>query len=138
MARGDAGPTRQIFPPWAGISFRSGGLKAGLVEARPDGKAKFFRAGTAGGWRKALSERQAAPLNAPWYETHRASATRHRARVETRTRTRDCWRGRPQIAQCEARASVILSPLFTVGMWKKPDRTTHPPIGFPEPSAGIA
>ncbi len=30
----------------------------GFVEARPDGKAKFFRAGKAGGWRAALSEDQ--------------------------------------------------------------------------------
>ena len=30
----------------------------GFVEARPDGKAKFFREGKAGGWREALSEDQ--------------------------------------------------------------------------------
>ncbi len=54
--------TRQIFPSWAGISFRPGGLRAGFVEARPEGKAKFFRAGKAGGWRKALSEQQVAQL----------------------------------------------------------------------------
>ncbi len=36
--------------------------QGGFVEARPDGKAKFFRAGKAGGWRKALSETQAAQL----------------------------------------------------------------------------
>ena len=32
----------------------------GFIEARPDGKAKFFRSGQAGGWRKELSPAQAA------------------------------------------------------------------------------
>lgn len=32
--------------------------EAGFVEARPDGKARFFRAGAAGGWRKVLTEAQ--------------------------------------------------------------------------------
>ena len=41
--------------------------KGGFVEARPDGKAKFFRAGKTGGWRQALSEAQAAQL----IEAHR-------------------------------------------------------------------
>ncbi len=41
--------------------------KGGFVEARPDSEAKFFRAGEAGGWRKALSEQQAAQL----IEAHR-------------------------------------------------------------------
>ncbi len=36
--------------------------KGGFLEARPDGKAKFFRAGKTGGWRKALSEAQVAQL----------------------------------------------------------------------------
>ena len=34
----------------------------GFVEARPDGKAKFFRSGKAGGWRKELSEAQIARI----------------------------------------------------------------------------
>ncbi len=41
--------------------------QGGFVEAWPDGEAKFFRAGKAGGWRKALSEQQAAQL----IEAHR-------------------------------------------------------------------
>ncbi|MEE8559141.1 MAG: sulfotransferase, partial [Alphaproteobacteria bacterium] len=41
--------------------------KTGFVEARPDGKAKFFRTGKAGGWRSALSEPQVAQL----IEAHR-------------------------------------------------------------------
>ena len=41
--------------------------KDGFAEARPDSEAKFFRAGKAGGWRKALSEQQAAQL----IEAHR-------------------------------------------------------------------
>ncbi len=41
--------------------------KGGFLEARPDGKAKFFRAGKAGGWRQALSGPQAAQL----IEAHR-------------------------------------------------------------------
>ena len=32
--------------------------KGGFIEARPDGEAKFFRAGQAGGWRNALTEAQ--------------------------------------------------------------------------------
>ncbi len=36
--------------------------KAGFVEARPDGKAKFFRAGKAGTWRDELSEAQVAKV----------------------------------------------------------------------------
>ncbi len=36
--------------------------KDGFAEARPDGKAKFFRSGKAGGWRKALSQQQVAQL----------------------------------------------------------------------------
>ncbi len=41
--------------------------KGGFLEARPDGKAKFFRAGKTGGWRQALSEAQVAQL----IEAHR-------------------------------------------------------------------
>ncbi len=41
--------------------------KGGFLEARPDGKAKFFRAGKTGGWRQALSETQVAQL----IEAHR-------------------------------------------------------------------
>ena len=41
--------------------------KAGFAEARPDGKAKFFRSGKAGGWRSTLSEQQVAQL----IEAHR-------------------------------------------------------------------
>ena len=36
--------------------------KTPFVEARPDGKSKFFRAGQAGSWRKVLSETQVARL----------------------------------------------------------------------------
>ncbi len=41
--------------------------QGGFVEARPDGEAELFRAGKAGGWRKPLSEQQAAQL----IEAHR-------------------------------------------------------------------
>ncbi len=41
--------------------------RGGFLEARPDGKAKFFRAGTAGGWRQALGEPQITQL----IEAHR-------------------------------------------------------------------
>ncbi len=41
--------------------------QGGFLEARPDGKAKFFRAGKTGGWHQALSEPQAAQL----IEAHR-------------------------------------------------------------------
>ena len=47
--------------------LRSQEDKTGFVEARPDGKAKFFRAGTAGGWRSALGKPQVAQL----IEAHR-------------------------------------------------------------------
>ncbi|MFQ5775770.1 MAG: sulfotransferase domain-containing protein [Kiloniellaceae bacterium] len=36
--------------------------EAGFVEARPDGKARFFRTGKAGGWREALNEAQVRQL----------------------------------------------------------------------------
>ena len=36
--------------------------ESGFVEARPDGKAKFFRSGKAGGWRKELSPNQIARI----------------------------------------------------------------------------
>ncbi len=48
--------------------------KAGFAEARPDSKATFFRAGKAGGWRKALSEQQVAQL----IEAHRQTLLEYR------------------------------------------------------------
>jgi hypothetical protein len=47
--------------------LRSQEQKGGFVEARPDGKAKFFHAGKAGGWRKVLTEDQVAQV----VEVHR-------------------------------------------------------------------
>lgn len=47
--------------------LRSQEDQTGFVEARPDGKAKFFRAGTAGGGRSALDKAQIAQL----IEAHR-------------------------------------------------------------------
>ena len=47
--------------------------KGGFVEARPDGKAKFFRAGKAGGWRKVLTEDQVAQM----IEAHREVMIEH-------------------------------------------------------------
>ena len=41
--------------------------KGGFIEARPDGEAKFFRSGKAGGWRKTLTEAQVAQM----IEAHR-------------------------------------------------------------------
>ena len=45
---------------------------AGFVEARPDGKAKFFRAGKAGGWRNDLTGDQVARM----VEAHREIMTK--------------------------------------------------------------
>ena len=47
--------------------------KSGFVEARPDGAAKFFREGKAGGWRDVLTEQQAAQL----IEAHGAVMAEH-------------------------------------------------------------
>jgi Sulfotransferase domain len=44
----------------------------GFVEARPDGKAKFFRAGKAGAWRADLTESQIAKM----IEAHREIMTK--------------------------------------------------------------
>ena len=46
--------------------------QGGFVEARPDGKAKFFRAGASGGWRKDLTEDQVARV----IESHREIMTK--------------------------------------------------------------
>ncbi len=53
--------------------LRSQEQKGGFVEARPDGKAKFFHAGKVGLWRKALSEAQVAQV----IEAHREVLREH-------------------------------------------------------------
>ncbi len=53
--------------------LRSQEQKGGFVEARPDGKAKFFHAGKVGVWRKALSEAQVAQV----IEAHREVMREH-------------------------------------------------------------
>ncbi len=48
--------------------------RGGFVEARPDGKAKFFRAGESGSWRDVLTEAQIAQL----IEAHHEVLREHR------------------------------------------------------------